>query len=166
MAETLIRPIQEKAKVTSGYGPRLLNGTWQMHPGIDYINGNDPGGKDFKGNRNVVAIDDGIVVADNDNYNAAQRWVAESKHSLGNYIFIQHTINNVIYIALYAHLKFNNFNVGDAVKRGDILGIYSDYGFSYGEHCHFQLYDANWHTVDPTHILLDGIKAGELNGQA
>lgn len=162
MAEKIIRPIQTGFKVTSPYGTRYIAGMgWQHHPGIDYITIDDPGGDDWTGNRNVVAIDDGVVVADNDNYDATQRWIMSSKHSLGNYIFVQHKINGVIYFALYAHLKYNNFNVGDSVKEGDVLGIYSDYGYSKGPHLHFQLYDQNWLTVDPTPIILNGLQGTE-----
>ncbi len=162
MSEKIIRPIQGNHKVTSPYGTRYLAGLgWHNHPGIDYITEGDPGGDNWTGNRNVVAIDDGIVIADNDHYDATQRWVMQSKHSLGNYIFIQHVINGITYIALYAHLKFNNFNVGDNVKMGDVLGVYSDYGFSKGPHLHFQLYDANWLTVDPTPIILAGLEGTE-----
>lgn len=155
MSDKLIRPVVN-AKVTSPYGWRVLNGQSQFHPGIDYINADDTGDP-WSGNRNVLAIFDGTCVADNDAYDASQRYNGQSKHSLGNYIYLQHKINGVTYFALYAHLKNNNFNPGDKVKQGDVLGPYSNYGWSFGSHCHFQLFDINWQTVDPTQIILTGV---------
>lgn len=158
MSPKLIRPIRTKPKVSSPYGWRDLNGSQNFHTGIDYINADDLGDGKFKGDKMVVAMCDGICVADNDNYDQNYRYDVNSKHSLGNYIYLQHVIDGITYYVLYAHLKQNNFNPGDRVKQGDVLGEYSDYGYSFGDHLHIQFYDINWQTINPTSIILEGVK--------
>lgn len=157
MADKLIRPIRTNPKVTSPYGWRILNGQQQFHNGIDYINGDDTGAEDCICDRMIVSIADGVCIADNDEYDASQRYDVNSKHSLGNYVYIQHVINGVTYYVLYAHMAKNNFNPGDKVKQGDEIGLYDQFGFSFGKHLHLSFYDINWNIVDPTPIILAGV---------
>lgn len=131
-------------KITSPYGYRILRGKKEFHDGIDFIS--------VTGDKNVYAIANGIVEYDMDNYDDSLRWT-DKHHSAGNMIIIRHTINGAIYYARYLHLGENTVSKNDFVNEGDILGQYGDYGYSFGAHLHFDLYDKNWKKIDPTPIL-------------
>jgi murein DD-endopeptidase MepM/ murein hydrolase activator NlpD len=79
----------------------------------------------------VVAADDGKVVAvgnqDKYCYRAAY----------GKFIVISH--NNYL-TTLYAHLSLQTVQVGDIVKRGELIGYVGSTGFSTGSHLHFTVY--------------------------
>ena len=56
-----------------------------------------------------------------------------------NYIKINH--GNGVY-TLMAHLKYNSatVKVGDKVKQGQTIGIMGNTGYSFGVHCHYEVY--------------------------
>lgn len=155
MDTALIRPVLEPAHVTSPYGYRLLNGVRQFHDGIDYVN--------FADVRTVVAIADGVVVFDNDNYDPAKRYDLNDNSSGGRFVILKHNLHGTDYYARYLHLCANTVSVGQTVRQGEALGDYSDYGYSFGAHLHFDLMGMNWRKVNPTPILLAGLR---INGLA
>ncbi len=80
----------------------------------------------------VFAADDGKVIAvDNNDIN---RW---RKYQYGKYILIEHE-NNLA--TLYAHLSKQSVRVGEAVKRGELIGYSGNTGYSTGAHLHFGVY--------------------------
>jgi murein DD-endopeptidase MepM/ murein hydrolase activator NlpD len=148
MITKLIRPVESPHKVTSGYGPRVLNGKRQLHDGIDYVSRNS---------KNVLAIADGYVVTDVDYYKPSLRWT-DRRHSAGNMVIIKHKIHGKEYFVRYLHLVRNRVEEGLEVQQGETIGIYGDAGISYGPHLHLDMYTKGWVKVDPTPILLKGLK--------
>jgi murein DD-endopeptidase MepM/ murein hydrolase activator NlpD len=86
----------------------------------------------------VLAAADGIVVA-----------VAHTAIGYGNYVMIAHGGG---VITLYAHLLETVVNVGDRVKRGQLIGREGSTGLSTGPHVHFEV-RVNDQVVDPMRFL-------------
>lgn len=149
----LIRPVMEPHYVTSPYGWRMIFGKKELHTGIDYINRKD--------DRRVLAITDGIVTHDKDNYNDALRWSAV-EHSTGNFFVIKHRIHGKFYYVGYQHIVENVVKIGQTVKQGQVLGSYGNVGRSTGPHLHLDMWDRRWNKINPTYILLRGIRANGL----
>jgi len=140
MGDTMLVPVAQPYRVTSKYGPRILNGKPQYHKGIDFVS--------CTGLRDVYAGLDGIVKYDKDNYDHSKRWL--KGNTGGNLVILQHEINKKIYYTRYLHLGRNTVKVGDVVHRGQMIGEYGDYGRSYGAHLHFDLLDSKWRKINPT----------------
>jgi murein DD-endopeptidase MepM/ murein hydrolase activator NlpD len=103
-------------RVTSVYSERTLNGKKQFHYGIDYA---------AKAGTPVYASGDGIVEE------------AKFMGGFGKIVKINHGNK---YESLYGHLSKIIIKNGDAVKRGDILGLVGSTGNSTGNHLHYQIY--------------------------
>lgn len=131
-----------RPKITSGWGWRTLNGTRQWHNGLDFISAD---GSDV-----VMAVADGVVIHDQDNYNPTLRWDVSKPDSGGRFVIIAHTINGRTYYVSYLHLEENYVSKGERVSAGQHIGKEGDYGYSYGRHLHITLWDQNWVAVDPT----------------
>jgi len=138
-------PVSNPYKITSPYGLRTLNGSKQFHDGIDFIGTN----------KNVYSIAPGICAFDMDNYSEALRWI-DSKHSAGNMVIIQHTINDATYYVRYMHLLKNLISQKEYVAEGQKIGEYADVGYSFGAHLHLDVYDRAWKKLDPN-VILKGI---------
>jgi murein DD-endopeptidase MepM/ murein hydrolase activator NlpD len=87
----------------------------------------------------VMAAADGVVVA-----------VGHSKVGYGNYVVIAHGGG---IMTLYGHLLETDVNVGNAVARGQRVGLEGSTGWSTGPHVHFEL-RVNDSVVDPMPYLL------------
>jgi len=146
MKTKIIPPVDQPFIVTSPYGWRVLRGKKQFHDGIDYVS---------SVSRNAIAIADGKIIIDFDEYDPRLRWT-DGRHSAGNYVCLETIIHGEKYFARYIHLKNNIIANGQHVKQGDILGSWDDVGYSFGAHLHFDMYDASWNKIDPTNILLNG----------
>ena len=125
------------SKITSPYGPRILNGVQGVHTGIDI----DVFG-DITDPYIVASASGTVVVAVN----------SASNTGYGSYIKIEHDNNKY---TLYAHLKYNSItvNVGDTVSAGEIIGIMGETGNSFGVHLHFEVFDggsAGSYRVNPS----------------
>jgi murein DD-endopeptidase MepM/ murein hydrolase activator NlpD len=138
----MIAPVK-KPVITSKYGNRIRNGKQEFHDGIDFIS---------RVGFEVYAIADGVVGFDQDDYNDKLRWL-DRRHSGGNMIIIKHPIHDKEYFIRYLHLVTNKVSVGQAVKEGDLIGIYGDTGLSQGAHLHNDMYTLAWVKIDPTPIL-------------
>lgn len=145
----MVRPVKEPHRVTSGYGPRVLNGVNQFHDGIDYIH--------KYGDNTVLAMDPGVVTYDQDNYDDSKRWT-DPKHSAGNMLIIKHDINGENFYIRYLHLQNNYVAVGDVVEEGQEIGQYSDVGYSFGAHLHIDMYTMGWRKINPTQIILSNLR--------
>lgn len=150
MTTKLIRPVEEPSKVTSPFGRRVINGEKQFHDGIDYASKTN--------GLSVLAITDGVVTYDKDNYQHSDRFT-DPADSAGNFVILKHLIHGMYYFVRYLHLGRNVVSIGQQVRRGDVLGFYGDYGYSYGPHVHLDMYTLNWVKINPTPIMLRGLRA-------
>lgn len=82
----------------------------------------------------VLAARDGIVVQIVINNN--QSCFEEECKKYNNYITIMHPDGT---FATYVHIKYNGtkLNIGDAVKKGDVIAYSGNVGYSKGPHLHF-----------------------------
>ena len=123
--------------MTSGYGNRTykMNGKTvsDFHLGIDLISSKY--GTDY-----IVAFADGVVT------------YAGANGGYGNVVYINHGNG---YQTRYAHQKYLNVKVGQAVKKGDILGYMGTTGNSTGNHVHFEV-RINGNTVNPYDYVFNG----------
>lgn len=109
-------------RLTSPYGQRMLNGSWQNHNGVDLVG---------VGSSAVCSVCDGTVLSSQiitDKTNRTWEW--------GNYVSVQASDGTVIY---YCHLASRAVKKGDRVKKGQRLGIMGNTGYSFGAHTHFEV---------------------------
>lgn len=140
----MVGPVAQKIKVTSPYGKRTLQGKEQFHDGIDFVS--------ESGRNDVIAIADGIVTYDQDDYEEALRWT-DKHHSAGNMVIIRHELEGGLYYVRYLHLVKNIVRAGQKVFEGATFGVYGDVGYSFGPHLHVDVYDMHWRKIDPTPLF-------------
>jgi murein DD-endopeptidase MepM/ murein hydrolase activator NlpD len=131
-------------KVTSPFGMRVLNGEKNDHRGIDVV------GLDSK---YICAVVGGVVVSSamiTDRSNLTWQW--------GNYVCVQGDDGRRYY---YCHMKQRLVQVGKRVKTGDHLGIEGNTGYSFGDHCHFEVRGADGVSVNPAPFLKIDNAVGE-----
>lgn len=116
--------------VTSPYGRREhpMSGEEEFHSGVDIAS--DPG-------RPVMATADGIV--------SFSGWSGGS----GNLVVLEHGFG---FSTFYAHNKMVNVNVGQKVKRNDIIGYIGSTGNSTGPHVHYEVWQ-DGKSLNPTKYL-------------
>lgn len=120
------RPIQ-KGWLSSRYGTRVdpFTGKLAWHAGIDFA------GKQGSG---IIAVASGVVTWSGDRYGYGK--MVEVDHGNG-------------YKTRYAHCFELKANVGDIVKKGQVIALMGSTGRSTGPHVHFEVYK-NGRTVDPS----------------
>jgi murein DD-endopeptidase MepM/ murein hydrolase activator NlpD len=143
----MVLPVKEPYRISSPYGWRTLQGKKEFHSGIDFVSDSD--------SEDVLAIADGIVVYDQDDYDDALRWV-DKHHSAGNMVILQHEIDGQSYYVRYLHLLENTIKKGERVNEGDVIGQYADVGRSFGAHLHIDAYDVDWKKLDITQLFIAG----------
>ncbi|MDX2349734.1 MAG: peptidoglycan DD-metalloendopeptidase family protein [Porticoccus sp.] len=123
------RPIK-KGWMSSVFGYRTdpFKGHRAWHNGVDFA------GKDGS---DIVAVASGVVTWSGDKNGYGQ--VLELDHGEGH-------------ITRYAHNKKNLVNVGDTVKKGEVIGLMGSSGRSTGPHVHFEVYK-NGRAVDPASYI-------------
>ncbi len=122
--------------VTSKHGYRTLRGKKVWHSGVDF--------RAAEGS-SCKAVEDGLIVemvklkksapcrfawkngkwVDLHNGSITPRIVVRGKYT-GNLYFYKHAVANT------------GFRPGIAIRSGQIMGIYGNYGYSMGSHCHFE----------------------------
>ena len=130
-----------RPKVSSPFGPRIINGAMQNHMGVDFITED--------GNKIIMAIADGEVIHDQDYYNPELRWDITSPYSGGRFVIIKHDYKGATFFVRYLHLEENMVSVGQKVKAGQQIGIMGDLGYSFGVHLHLDVYDQYWVIQNP-----------------
>jgi len=145
----MIIPVNKPFRVTSPYGPRTLNHKKEFHSGIDFVSETGP---------IVIAALKGKVIHDMDNYDHNKRW--QKGHTGGNFIILEHKVNGRMYYTRYLHLGENFVSIGDLVNHGQAVGLYGNYGRSYGAHLHFDLWNHNWKRINPTNWFSELSKGG------
>lgn len=126
-AETFVagRPI-DKGWMSSRYGQRTdpFTGRIAWHGGIDFAG---------KAGTEIKAVASGVVT-----------W-SDSRNGYGKLVEINHGNG---YKTRYAHCAELNVNVGDIVRKGDVIALMGSTGRSTGPHVHFEVYK-NGRSVDP-----------------
>jgi murein DD-endopeptidase MepM/ murein hydrolase activator NlpD len=119
-----------KGNVTSEYGRRIhpMTGDEDHHTGIDI--GSTPGNP-------ITATADGIV--------SFSGWNGGS----GNLVVIEHGFG---YSTFYAHNKMNAVQVGQRVKRGDVVAYVGSTGNTTGPHLHYEVWK-NGSPVNPKSFI-------------
>lgn len=122
------------------YGMRqhpLLN-IYRMHKGVDLC---------APENTEIYAAGDGLVTR------------CTFHESLGNYIVINHGYN---YETVYGHLNKQLVNIGDSVKKGDLIALMGTTGISTISHLHYEVHK-NGEAVNPMSYYLWDITEVEYN---
>ncbi|MEQ1736473.1 MAG: M23 family metallopeptidase [Rhodoglobus sp.] len=117
---TLVQwPVPPTTEMSSGFGFRSCTGCSADHLGIDLNPGNG---------YPIQAIADGVVVL-----------AADDAGGLGVHVVIEHTVNGQVVRSLYAHMQYGSTTlaVGQAVSRGQQVGLVGNTGASTGPHLHF-----------------------------
>jgi murein DD-endopeptidase MepM/ murein hydrolase activator NlpD len=143
-----IYPLPIKGTISSGYGPRW--GT--QHYGIDIA---VPDGTD------VLSIADGVVA----------RSDMTNKTGYGNFMCVEHNnINGKKKFSCYAHLTQRLKEVGDKVKRGDLIaksgggqGVEAGGGKSTGPHLHFEIRNSLTGGFEDPKPYLEGVEITKGN---
>lgn len=136
-------PLPAHTHISSYFGYRSCAGCSTMHSGIDFTPG---------AGVPIEAIADGVMVAP-----------SLSDGSLGVHVTIEHNIDGVIVRSTYAHLQSGSvaFQIGDTVKRGQVIGLVGNTGQSVGPHLHFGIQTADGTLINPLpwmreHVNIDG----------
>lgn len=136
-----IQPVSLKdfARISDYYGSRNdpFTGKRKMHHGMDFTG---PEGSD------IFATGDGVVIT-----------AGYSFYGYGNRIIIDHGYG---YKTVYAHLKDINVDVGDKVKRGDVIGTLGNTGRSTGAHLHYEVRHYN-NPVNPINFYFNDMSDKE-----
>jgi len=123
------RPI-ERGWMSSRYGYRNdpFTGDVAWHDGVDFA------GKDGS---NIIAVAAGVVT-----------WASE-RYGYGNLVEINHGNG---YVTRYGHAKEILVNVGDVVKKNDVIALMGSTGRSTGPHTHFEVHHRG-RSVDPAEYI-------------
>ena len=123
------RPIR-KGWLSSGYGRRTdpFTGKPAWHKGVDFAG---------KENSDVISVAAGVVT-----------WSGE-RYGYGNLVEINHGGE---YATRYAHANQIMVNVGDVVKKGQVIAQMGSSGRSTGPHVHFEVLK-NRKQVDPSRYI-------------
>ena len=111
--------------------------------GVSCAFGNGHYGMDIPASRGtpIVASRSGTVMT----ANGSDDW----GYSWGYYVSIYH---DGTYSTLYAHMSAVAVSEGQWVNKGDVIGYVGDTGYSFGDHCHFEVYQ-NGTRVDPSQFV-------------
>jgi murein DD-endopeptidase MepM/ murein hydrolase activator NlpD len=138
-----IQPIANKdlTRTASGWGYRIhpVYKIRKFHYGMDFT---APTGTE------VYATGDGTV-----------EFIESSRRGYGNRIIVNHGFG---YKTLYAHLSGFNVNVGQSVKRGDIIGYVGNTGLSTAPHLHYEVH-LNNKKVNPINYYFNDLSANEYD---
>lgn len=123
------RPV-EKGWISSYFGKRAdpFTGKQEFHRGVDFA------GKYYS---NVVAVAGGVVTEAGDRYGYGK--LVEIDHGNG-------------YVTRYGHNDQMEVNIGEAVKKGQVIAKMGSTGRSTGPHVHFEVLKNGSH-VDPMKFI-------------
>ena len=117
------RPMDEKSFISRNFNPEIF------HFGVDFA---------LKQGTPVKATADGVVIS------------AEQSENLGLCVIIEHKSG---YRTLYGHNSRLEVQIGDRVKRRDIIAYSGNTGMSSGPHLHYAIFDKNNNPIDPIPFL-------------
>lgn len=111
-----------------GYRNDPFTGKLAWHDGVDFAG---------KEGSNIVAVASGVVT-----------WAGQ-RYGYGNLVEINHGNG---YVTRYAHAKEVLVEVGDVVKKADVVALMGSTGRSTGPHVHFEVH-LNGKSVDPAKYI-------------
>jgi len=123
------RPIK-RGWTSSFYGMRTdpFTGKQEHHKGMDFA------GRDGS---DIVAVASGVIT-----------W-AGKRYGYGNLVEVNHGNG---YVTRYGHCKDMKVNVGETVKKGQLIALMGSTGRSTGPHVHFEVW-RNGRPVDPERYI-------------
>ncbi|MCB8995470.1 MAG: M23 family metallopeptidase [Bacteroidales bacterium] len=138
-----IQPISpaESFRITSTYGFRWdpFTGRRKMHAGLDLAG---------EIGLNIYSTGDGIVISAED-----------SKNGYGREVVIDHGFG---YVTRYAHLQQINVKKGQAIRRGECVGLLGSSGRSTGPHLHYEVVYNN-QTMNPLLFYYENLDSSEYS---
>ncbi len=138
---TLVEPVTEQVivgtRLESGMIAQVGSGTfyWPV-PNYRYVS--RWMSADHKGADIVAPAGTPIIAADSGKIEYAG-W-HNHPYGYGNYVIIDHGNG---WKTLYGHMSAFAVSTGDAVKAGQVIGYVGNTGYSFGNHCHFEMYYNN-----------------------
>jgi murein DD-endopeptidase MepM/ murein hydrolase activator NlpD len=125
------RPVTE-GWLSSGFGKRAdpFTGKQEYHDGVDFAG---------KEGADVMSVGDGVVT-----------WSGK-RSGYGNLVEINHGNG---YVTRYGHNKEQLVDVGDTVKKGQMIALMGSTGRSTGPHVHFEVL-RNGKPVNPSRYIAD-----------
>jgi len=116
--------------VSSGFGPRTINGKYSNHKGIDIA-------ANCQSNV-IIATKSGTVTHSSDTCDNSGGYGNDCGGGYGNYVIIDHDDGTS---SVYAHMYPNSLTVkeGDRVEQGEKVGLMGNSGSSTGCHLHFEI---------------------------
>ena len=137
-----IQPVSNKqlTRIASGFGMRIhpIYGIAKMHNGLDFT---APQGTP------IYATGDGVVKE------------AGVGTGTGNHVIINHGYG---YETEYMHMVRIKARIGQAVKRGEVIGWVGSTGASTGPHCHYEVH-INGTPVDPVYFFFNDLNAEQYD---
>lgn len=113
--------IKGKYKISSPFGPRVIFGKKEMHPGVDFVPLED---------QNIYNVADGTVYY--------STWFSSAPdNEMGNVVCVKCDDGKY---RRYQHLASRAVKAGQRIKAGDKIGVVGNTGKSTGIHCHYQVY--------------------------
>ncbi len=136
-------PVANYELISSGWGARYVKDCPRcsgFHQGLDFTPGRGS---------NVYAAMDGIISH------------VDNSGEYGVHVIIDHTIHeDLAYTTVYAHLQVSNttkrLQLGNNIKKGDLIGFVGSTGLSTGPHLHFEI-RKNGIKVNPLKVLQQNI---------
>lgn len=138
---TLVEPVTEQVivgtRLESGMVAQVGSGTfyWPV-PNYRYVS--RWMSADHKGADIVAPAGTPIIAADSGKIEYAG-W-HNHPYGYGNYVIIDHGNG---WKTLYGHMSAFAVSTGDAVEAGQVIGYVGNTGYSFGNHCHFEMYYNN-----------------------
>jgi murein DD-endopeptidase MepM/ murein hydrolase activator NlpD len=135
-----IQPVNKKmCTIVSGFGYRVhpIYKTLRMHTGIDFA---------AKTGTPIYATGDGVVIDPKGN-----------ESGYGNVVVISHGYG---YETLYGHMSAKAVEIGQHVKRGQLIGYVGSTGLSVAPHCHYEVIK-NGKKIDPIHFFYNDLTPAE-----
>jgi murein DD-endopeptidase MepM/ murein hydrolase activator NlpD len=117
---TLYFPVANPHR-SQGYGKATWTRAYSFHNGIDFAG---------KIGTPIIAAANGKVLATGDN----------GRYAYGKWMTVDHE-NGLV--TLYGHLSAVKASKGTSVKRGDVIGLMGNTGYSTGPHVHFTVFAKN-----------------------
>lgn len=124
-------PTSKEWPINSSFGPRIDPHTGKkksFHWGVDIA---CPEGTP------VVAMTGGVV------YRVGWQVLHDPKKGFGKRVWMQYTVNDVVYDVFYAHLSHLSIDMGQKITAGTRVGISGNTGASTGPHLHVQIRPAD-----------------------